>query len=176
MTSIGTGTQNVIVFGRSLLYGRTLRLENFNKQFLARLICLSCQDLKAIGGRVLLKSGDNYHVLNFAGVLGVTGKDLDNRMLSSSENQLITALCATGALCGVVAAEAAADKYGLPPAIWFALVLFTLGAIIQAISYTVAQISVGQFLIGLGVAHVDYVTDQLPFDCTMGTARLEVWC
>jgi SP family myo-inositol transporter-like MFS transporter 13 len=42
--------------------------------------------------------------------MGVIGKGLDNRILSSSENQLITALCAAGALCGVVVAEATADK------------------------------------------------------------------
>jgi hypothetical protein len=111
MTSIGTGTQNVIVFGRSLPYGRTLRLENYNNQFLVRLIYLY-QHLNIINSRILLKLRDNYHFLNSSGVMGVIGKDLDNRILSSSENQLITALCVAGALCGVVVAEATADKYG----------------------------------------------------------------
>jgi hypothetical protein len=117
MTSIGTGTENVIVFGRSLPYGRTLRLESFNNQFLVRLIYLSYQHLKVICCRVLLKPRDNYHVLNSSGVLGVIGKDLDNRILSNSENKFITTLYAAGALCGVVVAEATADKYGRPPAI-----------------------------------------------------------
>jgi hypothetical protein len=69
ITSIGTGMENVICFGKSLLYGRTLRSENFHNQFLVRLIYPSYQHLKAIDCEVLLKPRDNCYVLNSSSVL-----------------------------------------------------------------------------------------------------------
>jgi Sugar (and other) transporter len=108
----------------------------------------------AIGGLLF-----GYDTGVISGVLVVIGKDLDNRVLSSSEKELITALCAAGALCGTIVAGATADKYGRRRAIWFASVLFTLGAIIQATSYTIAQMSVGRFLIGLGVGSASTVCE-----------------
>ncbi|KAH8689048.1 general substrate transporter [Talaromyces proteolyticus] len=86
-----------------------------------------------------------------SGVLVVLGADLNNRVLSSSEKELITALCAAGAFCGSIVAGVTADRFGRKPAIWFASVLFTIGAIIQASAYTIIQMSVGRILIGLGV-------------------------
>ncbi|RDW81916.1 hypothetical protein BP6252_03028 [Coleophoma cylindrospora] len=92
-----------------------------------------------------------------SGVLVVIGDDLDHKALSSSDKELITALCAAGALCGAVIAGATADKYGRRPAIWFASVLFTIGAVIQATSYTIIQMTIGRFLIGLGVGSASTV-------------------
>jgi SP family myo-inositol transporter-like MFS transporter 13 len=111
-----------------------------------------CAAAAAIGGLLF-----GYDTGVISGVLVVIGKDLDSRVLSSSEKELITALCAAGALCGAIVAGATADKYGRRPAIWFASVLFTLGAIIQATSYTIQQMSVGRFLIGLGVGSASTV-------------------
>ncbi|RFU30441.1 hypothetical protein B7463_g5913, partial [Scytalidium lignicola] len=105
-----------------------------------------CAAATAIGGMLF-----GYDTGVISGVLVVIGNDLDHKALSSSEKELITALCAGGALIGSLVAGMTADKYGRRPAIWFASVLFTLGAVIQATSFSIAQMSVGRFLIGLGV-------------------------
>jgi SP family myo-inositol transporter-like MFS transporter 13 len=52
-----------------------------------------------------------------SGVLVVIGTDLNSKILFSSEKELITSLCAAGALCGAIIAGATADKYGHHPAI-----------------------------------------------------------
>lgn len=92
-----------------------------------------------------------------SGVLVVIGSDLDNKPITDSNKELITAMCAAGALVGSIIAGVTGDKYGRRPAIWFASILFTLGAIIQASSFTMAQMVVGRFLIGLGVGSASMV-------------------
>ncbi|VUC32490.1 unnamed protein product [Clonostachys rosea] len=66
-----------------------------------------------------------------SGVLVVLGDDLDGRIT--------------------------ADRYGRKPAIWFASILFTIGALIQATSYTIAQMSAGRILVGLGVGSASMI-------------------
>lgn len=107
----------------------------------------------AIGGLLF-----GYDTGVISGVLVVIDSDLDNKILSSSQKELITALCAAGGLCGSVIAGMTADKYGRRPAIWFAAALFTIGAIVQATSYSLIQMSVGRFLIGLGVGSASTVS------------------
>lgn len=93
-----------------------------------------------------------------SGVLVVIGSDLGDKPISNSDKELITALCAAGALVGAVVAGVTADMYGRRPAIWFASVLFTVGAVIQASSYTIAQMSVGRIAVGLGVGSASMVS------------------
>lgn len=95
-----------------------------------------------------------------SGVLVVLGSDLDGRPVSDHEKELITSLCSAGALVGAVIAGLTSDKYGRKPAIWFASVLFTIGAIVQATSYSIAQMSAGRFLIGLGVGSASMVSTE----------------
>ncbi|KAH7070690.1 myo-inositol transporter [Paraphoma chrysanthemicola] len=111
-----------------------------------------CAAATAIGGMLF-----GYDTGVISGVLVVIGSDLDNRPLSDSKKELITTLCAAGAFVGAIIAGICADKLGRKPAIWFASVLFTVGAIVQAASYTIAQMSVGRFLIGLGVGSASMI-------------------
>ncbi|KAI5468134.1 general substrate transporter [Mariannaea sp. PMI_226] len=106
----------------------------------------------AIGGMLF-----GYDTGVISGVLVVLGTDLDNRLLTSNEKELITSLCAGGALIGAIIAGVTADKYGRKPAIWFASVLFTLGALVQASSYSLVQMCVGRVLVGLGVGSASMI-------------------
>ena len=111
-----------------------------------------CAAATAIGGMLF-----GYDTGVISGVLVVLGTDLNNRPLSSSDKELITALCAAGAFCGAIIAGITADRYGRKPAIWFASVLFTIGAIIQATSSSIIQMCIGRVLIGLGVGSASTV-------------------
>ncbi|WQF84180.1 Putative major facilitator, sugar transporter, major facilitator superfamily [Colletotrichum destructivum] len=111
-----------------------------------------CVAATAIGGMLF-----GYDTGVISGVLVVIGTDLEGKELTHSEKELITALTAAGALIGAVIAGITADKYGRKPAIWFASVLFTLGALIQATSYTVAQMAAGRLIIGFGVGSASMI-------------------
>jgi SP family myo-inositol transporter-like MFS transporter 13 len=134
-------------------FGNSRNLDSIEETTPGSFIWL-CASAAALGGLLF-----GYDTGVISSVLVVVGDDLDNRPLSSSDKELITALCAAGALCGALIAGATADKYGRKPAIWFASVLFTLGAVIQATSYTITQMSVGRLLVGLGVGSASTVSD-----------------
>lgn len=111
-----------------------------------------CVVATAIGGMLF-----GYDTGVISGVLVVLGDDLDGRLLTPSNKELITALCAAGAFIGAIIAGITADKYGRKPAIWFASVLFTIGAVVQAASYSLVQMCVGRVLVGLGVGSASMV-------------------
>jgi Sugar (and other) transporter len=111
-----------------------------------------CAAATAIGGMLF-----GYDTGVISGVLVVIGSGLNDRPLSDTDKELITTLCAAGAFIGAIVAGVTADKFGRKPATWFASLLFTLGAIVQASSYTIAQMSVGRLLIGLGVGSASMV-------------------
>ncbi|KAJ4296407.1 hypothetical protein N0V90_006452 [Kalmusia sp. IMI 367209] len=111
-----------------------------------------CAGAAAIGGMLF-----GYDTGVISGVLVVIGSDLDNKPLSDTDKELITTLCAAGAFVGAAVAGVCAEKLGRKPAIWFASILFTIGAVIQAAAYTIAQMSVGRFLIGLGVGSASMI-------------------
>ncbi len=119
-----------------------------------------CAAATAIGGMLF-----GYDTGVISGVLVVIGDDLNSRPLSDTDKELITTLCAAGAFIGAIVAGITADKFGRKPATWFASVLFTVGALIQATSYTIAQMSAGRLLIGLGVGSASMVSCHIPF-CT----------
>lgn len=112
-----------------------------------------CAVTTALGGTLF-----GYDTGVISGVLVVIGSDLNGRPLESQEKELITALCSAGALIGAIVAGITADKYGRRPAIWFASVLFTIGAVIQATAFTIAHMSVGRLLVGLGVGSASMVS------------------
>ncbi|SCO55533.1 probable ITR1-Inositol permease [Fusarium fujikuroi] len=111
-----------------------------------------CVVATAIGGMLF-----GYDTGVISGVLVVLGDDLDGRLLTPSNKELITALCAAGAFIGAIIAGITADKYGRKPAIWFASVLFTIGAVVQAASYSLVQMCVGRVLVGLGVGSASMI-------------------
>lgn len=79
------------------------------------------------------------------------GTDLNHRQATSNEKELITSLCSGGAFIGAIIAGLTADKFGRKAAIYVGCALFTIGAVLQATSYTIAQMSVGRLVVGFGV-------------------------
>ncbi|KAF9634210.1 putative myo-inositol transporter protein [Lasiodiplodia theobromae] len=71
--------------------------------------------------------------------------------LAANEKELITSLCSGGAFIGAIIAGMTADRYGRKMAIYANCVLFTVGAIIQAASYSIAQMAIGRLIVGFGV-------------------------
>ncbi|KAK9413793.1 putative Major facilitator superfamily (MFS) profile domain-containing protein [Seiridium unicorne] len=72
-------------------------------------------------------------------------------VLSSSEQELITSLTSGGALIGAVVAGMTVDEFGRKYGAYIGCVLFLLGSIIQASAFSIAQMSVGRFVVGLGI-------------------------
>ncbi|EXF76885.1 myo-inositol transporter [Colletotrichum fioriniae PJ7] len=71
--------------------------------------------------------------------------------LDSHEQELITSITSGGALIGAVIAGLPADKYGRKLGIYIGCLLFFIGTVIQAAAFSVAQMTVGRFIVGLGV-------------------------
>jgi MFS transporter, SP family, solute carrier family 2 (myo-inositol transporter), member 13 len=71
--------------------------------------------------------------------------------LSSGEKELITSITSGGAFIGAIAAGMTADRFGRKGAIYMGCVLFIIGAILQACAYSLAQMTVGRLVVGLGV-------------------------
>ncbi|KAJ9299664.1 hypothetical protein DTO271G3_2548 [Paecilomyces variotii] len=92
-----------------------------------------------------------YHLGIISPVLVCLGDDLNNRFLSSDEKELITSLSSGGAFVGAIIACLTADRYGRKVAIYIDCSLFTIGAILQAASYTITQLYVGCLVIVLGL-------------------------
>jgi len=84
-------------------------------------------------------------------VLVYLGTSLNHRAVSSDDKELITSLCSAGAFVGAIIAGLTADKYGRKGAIYVGCALFTIGAILQAASYSLAQMAVGRLVVGFGV-------------------------
>jgi MFS transporter, SP family, solute carrier family 2 (myo-inositol transporter), member 13 len=70
---------------------------------------------------------------------------------SSQNKELITSITSGGAFIGAVFAGLTADRYGRKVAIYVGCVLFTIGAILQACSFSLAQMTVGRLVVGFGV-------------------------
>ena len=84
-----------------------------------------------------------------AGLIKI-GKDLGHTS-SSNEKELITSITSGAAFFGAISAGTTADKFGRKPAIYVGCVLFIIGAIFQAASFGLAQMTVGRLVVGFGV-------------------------
>ncbi|KAJ8133432.1 hypothetical protein O1611_g184 [Lasiodiplodia mahajangana] len=71
--------------------------------------------------------------------------------LSSSEQELVTAITSAGALIGAVIAGLPADKFGRKFGIYIGCLLFVVGSVLQSAAYSVTQFAIGRFVVGLGV-------------------------
>ncbi|GAW18714.1 hypothetical protein ANO14919_081950 [Xylariales sp. No.14919] len=89
-------------------------------------------------------------------VLVSIGDDLGHS-LSSQEQELITAITSGGALIGALIAGLPADKFGRKFGIYAGCALFLIGSIIQATAYSVPQMTVGRFVVGLGVGSASMI-------------------
>ncbi|KAL1987807.1 hypothetical protein VTN96DRAFT_2210 [Rasamsonia emersonii] len=83
-------------------------------------------------------------------VLVNLGSDL-GQTLSSSDQELITSITSGGALVGALLAGLTSDKYGRKPGVYLGCLLFVVGAVLQAAAFSLAQMTVGRFVVGLGV-------------------------
>jgi SP family myo-inositol transporter-like MFS transporter 13 len=99
----------------------------------------------AIGGMLF-----GYDTGIISAVLVYIANDLGHD-LDSQEKELITSITSGGAFVGAIFAGLTADKFGRKGAIYFGSVVFILGAIIQAASFSLAQMTVGRLVVGLGV-------------------------
>ncbi|KZM21318.1 uncharacterized protein EKO05_0007966 [Ascochyta rabiei] len=84
-------------------------------------------------------------------VLVYLGKDLNGRLMDNQEKEAITSLCSGGAFFGAIVAGVYADRFGRKAGIYIGCILFTVGALIQAVSYSFAQMCVGRLVVGFGV-------------------------
>ncbi|TVY52323.1 Myo-inositol transporter 1 [Lachnellula cervina] len=73
------------------------------------------------------------------------------KILTSSEKELITSITSGGAFIGAIAAGLTADRFGRKGAIYMGCLLFIIGAVLQAAAYSLAQMTVGRLVVGLGV-------------------------
>ncbi|OXB33635.1 hypothetical protein LQV05_001628 [Cryptococcus neoformans] len=89
------------------------------------------------------------------GVVGVAlplvGTDLGGSVLSSSQQEIITAGTTIGAIFGSAILGGWGDRLGRKVAILIADVFFTVGAVLIAASYSVPQMIVGRIVLGVGV-------------------------
>jgi len=78
-------------------------------------------------------------------------KDLDNKILTYGDKEIITAATSLGALISSIFAGTAADIFGRKPCIMFSNVMFVIGTIIQISAHTFWQMAAGRLVMGFGV-------------------------
>ncbi|GKZ24563.1 hypothetical protein AbraCBS73388_011390 [Aspergillus brasiliensis] len=97
-----------------------------------------------------------------AGVISATlvsiGSDLSNRPLTTLDKSLVTSSTSLFALIASPLAGILADKFGRRKVILVADVLFTLGALIQAVTSAVWGMIAGRSIVGLAVGGASLVT------------------
>ncbi|KAJ5698342.1 hypothetical protein N7462_000347, partial [Penicillium macrosclerotiorum] len=83
-------------------------------------------------------------------ILVVLGSDL-GESLNGSNKEFITSITSGGALIDAVVAGLCADRYGRNLGIYNGCLLFIIGVIIQGTSFSLAPMTVGRLVVGLGV-------------------------
>ncbi|MCJ1474259.1 myo-inositol transporter [Lambiella insularis] len=99
----------------------------------------------AIGGMLF-----GYDTGIISAVLVYLNDDLGT-VLDGGQKELVTSITSGGAFFGAIIAGMTADRFGRKGAIYAGCVLFIIGAVLQACSYSLAQMTVGRLIVGLGV-------------------------
>lgn len=73
----------------------------------------------------------------------------------------MTSVTSGGALIGALLAGIPADRYGRKLGIYIGCVLFLAGTVIQASAFSVPQMTVGRFIVGVGVGSAAMVVVSL---------------
>ncbi|KAJ8098180.1 general substrate transporter [Lipomyces tetrasporus] len=91
-----------------------------------------------------------------AGVLVMIKDDL-GAMLSPSQQELITSIASVGAFVGALLAGLLLDKIGRKAVIGLGALVFAIGSILQGMAMTVRAITLGRFIVGLGIGEAAMV-------------------
>lgn len=108
-------------------------------------VWLVCMAVSGVDG---LLFGFDTAVLN--GVFIDIGDDL-KRNLSSGDKELLTSITSAGAFIAALMSSFIADKWGRKRVMFFSTLTFVLGALLQAVAYSFAQMVIGRLIIGFGV-------------------------
>ncbi|PTD06058.1 Myo-inositol transporter 1 [Fusarium culmorum] len=119
----------------------------------------------AIGGMLF-----GYDTGIISAVLVYIHQDL-GKTLTSQEKELVTSVTSGGAFIGAIFAGATADRYGRKVAIYVGCLLFTVGAIIQAASFSVVQMTVGRVVVGFGVGSAAMIVPLYIAECSPSKYR-----
>lgn len=79
------------------------------------------------------------------------GTDLDGKILTYGEKELITAATSLGALITALMAGLCADTFGRKPTIMSSNILFLIGAALQCAAHSFWTMVVGRFIMGFGI-------------------------
>ncbi|KAK7206019.1 hypothetical protein BZA70DRAFT_266363 [Myxozyma melibiosi] len=105
----------------------------------------------AVGGLLF-----GYDLSIISGVLLMVGTDLGHT-LSSNQQELLTSITSGGAFIGALCAGLMLDRFGRRFVIGLGAIFFTAGSVIQASSYSLAQMTVGRLVVGLGIGEAAMV-------------------
>jgi SP family myo-inositol transporter-like MFS transporter 13 len=108
-------------------------------------VWLVCVAVSGVDG---LLFGFDTAVLN--GVFIGIGNDL-NRTLSSGDKELLTSITSAGAFIAALLSSFIADKWGRKRVMYFSTLTFVVGALLQAVAYSFAQMVIGRLIVGFGV-------------------------
>ncbi|KAF4551904.1 Sugar (and other) transporter-like protein 24 [Elsinoe fawcettii] len=105
------------------------------------------------------------------GVVGVAlpyvGTEFGGKALTYQQQEIATAATTIGSIFGAAILGMFADKWGRKPCLFISDIFFTIGAIIIAFSFSLAQLTVGRLILGVGVGGAAvicplYITELAP--------------
>ncbi|THZ17469.1 hypothetical protein D6C91_05908 [Aureobasidium pullulans] len=105
------------------------------------------------------------------GVVGVAlpyvGTEFGGKALTYSQQEIATAATTIGSIFGASILGMFADKWGRKPCLLISDLFFTAGAIVIAFSFSLAQLTVGRLILGVGVGGAAvicplYITELAP--------------